>query len=69
MGKDVYRTLCETMSRRGGLFPGMDIPEFYDLARELFTEKEAEISNVMPRGFNPPAAIAKAGGRHRGPDP
>ena len=63
MGKDVYRTLCETMSRRGGIFPGMDIPEFYDLARELFTEEEAEISNAMPRGFNPPAAIAKAMGK------
>lgn len=63
MAEAVYRKLCETMAGRGGLFPGMDIPEFYDLVQELFTEEEAEVSIAMPRGFNPPAVIAKAMGR------
>lgn len=63
MEKDVYRMLCQTMAKRGGMYPGMDIPEFYDLVRELFTEEEAEITNAMPRGFNPPDAVAEAMGK------
>ena len=63
MGEDVYRQLCDTMANRGGLYPGVDIPEFYDVARELFTEEEAAVCNAMPRGFNPASVIAKEMGR------
>lgn len=63
MGEEVYKKLCETMARRGGRYPGMDIPEFYELVHELFTPEEAAISNAMPRGFNPAGAIAKEMGK------
>jgi hypothetical protein len=33
-----YKKLCQALARRGGGYPGMDIPEFYALARELFFE-------------------------------
>jgi hypothetical protein len=29
----------------------MDIPEFYELARELFTPEEASVAAAMPKGF------------------
>ena len=58
MADEVYKHLCETMAKRGGMFPGMDIPEFYKLAAVLFTPEEAAISNAMPRGFSPAAVIA-----------
>ena len=41
----------------------MDIPEFYQMSRELFTEDEAAVTNVMPRGFNPAPVIADAIGK------
>jgi Pyruvate/2-oxoacid:ferredoxin oxidoreductase delta subunit len=57
--EDVYKELCKTMAKRGGLFPGMDIPEFYVMTRELFSTDEAVLSNAMPRGFNSAEAIAE----------
>lgn len=63
MQEDVYRRLCETMARRGGRYPGKDMPEFYRMVRVLFTEDEAAVSNAMPRGFHPAGAIAAAMGR------
>ena len=63
MAEEVYRQLSETMGRRGGRYPGMDIPEFYDLAQELFTPEEAAIVNAMPRGFNPASTIAAEMGK------
>ena len=47
-GEDVYQRLCETMAKRGGRYPARDIPEFYEMARVLFTEEEASVSNAMP---------------------
>ncbi len=29
----------------------MDIPEFYELASELFTPEEASVAAAMPKGF------------------
>ena len=40
MAKNIYHRLCETMAGRGGRYPGKDIPEFYNLVRELFTPEE-----------------------------
>ena len=37
MSKEIYAKLCETMAKRGGMYPGVDIPEFYELVQELFT--------------------------------
>ena len=63
MAEDVYKQLCETMANRGGMYPGIDIPEFYDVASELFTPEEAAVSNAIPRGFNPAGVIAKEMGK------
>jgi len=58
MSDPVYKRLCKTMARRGGLYQGVDIPEFYELVETLFTPEEAALSNVMPKGFNTAGAIA-----------
>lgn len=58
MRNPVYKQLCETMARRGGMYPGIDIPEFFELVEYLFTPEEAAVSNAMPRGLNPADAIA-----------
>jgi len=60
MSDEVYRQLRETMARRGG---AMDIPEFYEMARTLFTPVEAEIQNAMPAGRFTPDVIVKETGK------
>ncbi len=49
MSKHVYKELLAVMQSRGGGYAGMDIPEFYEMVEELFTPKEAEINNEMPK--------------------
>ncbi len=63
MAREVYKRLCETLAQRGGRYRGMDIPEFYALAEELFTLDEADVFNNMPRGLNTAARIAEETGR------
>jgi Pyruvate/2-oxoacid:ferredoxin oxidoreductase delta subunit len=58
MTLEVYRHLSEAMAKRGGEYPGMDIPEFYALVEELFTPQEAEVFLAIPRGYHPASAIA-----------
>lgn len=60
MNDQAYRDLCQAMAQRGGAYPGMDIPEFYDLARELFTVEEARLCAAMPRRPSTPAQIAQS---------
>lgn len=55
---EVYRRLCQEMSKRGGEYPGMEIPEFYALAEALFTREEAEVYLAISRGYHPANAIA-----------
>ncbi len=59
MAEAVYKKLCQAMAQRGGPYPGMDIPEFYDLTRELFTLAEAEVAAAMPRKPAPASIIAQ----------
>jgi hypothetical protein len=59
----VYQNLCETLAQRGGRYPGVDNPEFYELMEELFTPEEAEAYCAISRGFNPPGTIAGAIGK------
>jgi len=66
MAEKVYRELCETLAKRRGRYPGMDIPEFYALVEELFTLEEAKVYNAIPKGHHPAAEIAKALGREEG---
>jgi Pyruvate/2-oxoacid:ferredoxin oxidoreductase delta subunit len=63
MSRDDYRQLCETMSQRGGRYPGMDIPEFYALAEELFTPEQAAVAVSMPRRPSTAGSIAQETGR------
>jgi Pyruvate/2-oxoacid:ferredoxin oxidoreductase delta subunit len=63
MSKEVYRELLEVMKKRRGAYAGMDIPEFYEMVEELFTEEEAEVNNAMPRGPATAEDIAKEMGR------
>ena len=37
------------MKNRRGPYAGMDIPEFYELAEELFTPAEAEVNKQLEK--------------------
>ena len=64
LGKDeAYQKLCKAMALRGGYYPGMDIPEFYELARVLFTPEEAAVASSMPLRASTAEAIAKETGQ------
>ena len=66
MSDDVYRELLEVMKKRKGGYAGMDIPEFFTMAKALFTPEEAEINNAMPRGPFTAASLAEGLGRKAG---
>ncbi|MDH4264617.1 MAG: 4Fe-4S binding protein [Deltaproteobacteria bacterium] len=59
MSDERYRKLCAMMAQRGGRYPGMDIPEFYEMARELFTPEEAALAAVLPPKPAPASVIAR----------
>ncbi len=59
----VYHDLCEILAKRGGRYPGKDIPEFYALVEELFTPEQAAVYNAIPKGFHPAEAIAQEMGK------
>ncbi len=63
MTNPVYIELLKVMKKRGGDFAGMDIPEFFAMAEELFTPAEAEVNNAMPKGPFSAADLAKSMGR------
>ena len=41
MADQIYKGLMEKFAKKGGRYPGMDIPEFYEMARALFAPEEA----------------------------
>jgi len=51
------------MAKRGGIYPGVDIPEFYELVEALFTPEEAAVNNAMPKGTFSAKSIAQTMGR------
>lgn len=63
MNDEAYKRLCEEMARRGGRYPGKDIPEFYALAEELFTRDEAEVAAQMTSRMVTAAAVAEKLGK------
>lgn len=63
MEDKIYKQLCDMLAKRGGLYPGMDIPEFYNLAEELFTPEEAAVYMAIPPGYSPAGTIAGSMGR------
>ena len=58
MSEDAYKKLCAEMARRGGRYPGKDIPEFYALVEELFTPDEAAVAAAMTSRVTTAATIA-----------
>ncbi|MBW1983553.1 MAG: 4Fe-4S binding protein [Deltaproteobacteria bacterium] len=63
MSQEIYKQLLEVMKKRGGGYAGLDIPEFYEMAEEMFTPQEAEVNNAMPRGPFAAKTIAEEMGR------
>ena len=63
METQAYQNLCQKLSKQGGRFPGMDIPEFYNLIHALFTPEEAVVFIAMPKDYNPAGTIAENLGR------
>ncbi len=58
-----YKRLCGEMARRGGRYPGKDIPEFYALAEELFTPEEAAIAACMTSKVSSAETLANTLGK------
>ena len=48
MSDQVYKEMVDVMAKRGMVFNGRDIPEFYKVVELLFTPEEAAINNAMP---------------------
>ena len=63
MSEEAYKKLCEEMARRGGRYPGKDIPEFYVLAEELWTPEEAAVTAVMTSRISTAVKVAASMGR------
>jgi len=63
MSEQVYKDMIPVMNRRALAFGGMDIPEFYRVAKALFSPEEAEINNAMPAKTFSAADLAKIMGR------
>jgi len=63
MNDEVYRQLGETMVKRGAGSQSMNLPEYDEMLRFLFTPEEAEVQNAMPAERFTPDAVAKETGR------
>ncbi|MBU0514843.1 MAG: 4Fe-4S binding protein [Proteobacteria bacterium] len=63
MPAKIYEDLLEVMRDRGGLYKGLDIPEFFELVEELFTPEEAAVNNALPRKPISAADLAQQMGR------
>jgi Pyruvate/2-oxoacid:ferredoxin oxidoreductase delta subunit len=63
MNAQVYKQSLETMTKRGGPYAGLDIPEFYALMEALFSPEEAEMNNALPRKPSTAADIARETGK------
>jgi len=65
MADQVYRDLMNRFARQGGMYRGKDIPEFYEMAQELFTVEEAAVATAMPKGISTADQIAATLGRSK----
>ena len=64
MSEQVYKDMVGVMaSRSTGMFGGLDIPEFYDVAKVLFNLEEAVINNAMPATTFSAAQLGEIMGR------
>jgi electron transport complex protein RnfB len=51
MADQAYEGLMNRLVEQGGRYPGMDIPEFYEMARALFAPEEARLAAATPKGL------------------
>jgi len=63
MSEEVYRQLGETMVKRGAGSESINLPEYDEMLRVLFTPEEAEVHNAMPAERFTPDVVAKETGR------
>jgi Pyruvate/2-oxoacid:ferredoxin oxidoreductase delta subunit len=66
MADPIYKELMRKFAKRGGRYPGMDVPEFYEMARELFTPDEASVAVALPKGLSTAEQVAQTLGRDVG---
>jgi Pyruvate/2-oxoacid:ferredoxin oxidoreductase delta subunit len=66
MTSQIHRQMLDVMRKRGGLYSGLDIPEFYALVEALFTSERAELNNVMTREPATAEEIAERSGKEVG---
>ncbi len=64
MSIEIYRELRDMMKKRGGKYPGEDIPEFYPLVNELFTLEEAAVSIALGLSFQSASMVATSLGKN-----
>ena len=55
MADPIYEQLMQKFAGRGR-YPGMDIPEFYEMARELYTPEEAAVAVAIAAAMSPATA-------------
>ena len=65
MRQEVYQEFFEVMIKRGGGYSGADIPEFFELAQELFTPEQAVVNNALPGNPMTAEQIAETLGRDK----
>jgi len=63
MEPSVYEELLTVMKSRRGPYAGLDIPEFFNLVKELFTPEEAEVNNILSKKPETLEQIAGTAGR------
>jgi Pyruvate/2-oxoacid:ferredoxin oxidoreductase delta subunit len=63
MADQAYEKLMQRFASQGGRYPGMDIPEFYEMASELFTPEEASVASAMPKGLCTALQLAESLGK------
>ena len=63
MEDQVYRELSQKLAKQGGRPAAMDIPEFYNLIKEVFSPEEATVFNAIPEDYHPTNTIAANAGK------
>lgn len=58
MADPIYTKLMNRFAGHGAMYPGMDIPEFYAMASELFAPEEAAVAVAIPKGLSTAPQIA-----------
>jgi len=58
MSDPIYVKLMNRFAKHGEMYPGMDIPEFFAMASELFTPHEAAVAVAIPKGLSSAEKIA-----------